>query len=340
LPVDQYIGGIEHAILHLLYARFFNKLMRDEGLVENDEPFSKLLTQGMVIAETYYRTNDDGSKEWFNPADVTVEHDDKGTAVRATLQADGQEVTIGGIEKMAKSKNNGVDPQGLIDRYGADTVRLYTMFAAPPEHTLEWSDAGVEGAHRFLKRLWKLSVTHLQTGDVPELNKDELTEAQKKLRLKIHATISKVNDDIGRRYTFNTAIAAVMELSNALSQAKDDSDNGRAIMREGLETSILLLSPIVPHITDTLWQEFGHTEPAINTAWPVVDDSALVQNELQLIVQVNGKLRAKITVATDADNKQIEETAISDQNVQKFIADKEIRKVIVVPGRLVNIVIS
>ena len=340
LPVDQYIGGIEHAILHLLYARFFNKLMRDEGLVENDEPFSKLLTQGMVIAETYYRTNDDGSKEWFNPADVTVEHDDKGTAIRATLQADAQEVSIGGIEKMAKSKNNGVDPQGLIDRYGADTVRLYTMFAAPPEHTLEWSDAGVEGAHRFLKRLWKLSATHLQTGDIAELKKDELTEAQKKLRLKIHATISKVNDDIGRRYTFNTAIAAVMELSNALSQAKDDSDNGRAIMREGLETSILLLSPIVPHITDTLWHEFGHTEPAINAAWPVVDETALVQNELQLIVQVNGKLRAKITVATDADNKQIEETAISDQNVQKFIADKEIRKVIVVPGRLVNIVVS
>ena len=308
--------------------------------MENDEPFSKLLTQGMVIAETYYRTNNDGSRDWFNPADVTVEDDDKGAAVRATLQADGQEVTIGGIEKMSKSKNNGVDPQGLINRYGADTVRLYTMFAAPPEQSLEWSDAGVEGAHRFLKRLWKLSVTHLQTGDVPELNKDELTEAQQKLRLKIHATISKVNDDIGRRYTFNTAIAAIMELSNALSQAKDDSDNGRAIMREGLETSILLLSPIVPHITDTLWHEFGYTEPAINAAWPEVDDSALVQNELQLIVQVNGKLRAKITVATDADNKQIEETAISDQNVQKFIADKEIRKVIVVPGRLVNIVIS
>jgi len=340
LPVDQYIGGIEHAILHLLYARFFNKLMRDEGLIENDEPFSKLLTQGMVIAETYYRTNDDGSREWFNPADVTVEHDDKGSAVRATLQKDGKQVSIGAIEKMSKSKNNGVDPQGLIDRYGADTVRLYTMFASPPEHTLEWSDAGVEGAYRFLKRLWKLSAEHLQTGEPPELKKDELTDAQQKLRLKIHATISKVNDDIGRRYTFNTAIAAVMELSNALSQAKDDSDNGRAIMREGLETSILLLSPIVPHITAALWQEFGHTEPVINAAWPEIDDSALVQNEIQLVVQVNGKLRAKITVATDADNKQIEETAVSDENVQRFIADKEIRKVIVVPGRLVNIVVS
>jgi len=340
LPVDQYIGGIEHAILHLLYARFFNKLMRDEGLVENDEPFSKLLTQGMVIAETYYRINDNGSKEWFNPADVTVEHDDKGAAVRMILQKDGKEVSIGAIEKMSKSKNNGVDPQGLIDRYGADTVRLYTMFAAPPEQSLEWSDAGVEGAYRFLKRLWKLSAEHLQTGEVPELKKDELTDAQQKLRLKIHATISKVNDDIGRRYTFNTAIAAVMELSNALSQAKDDSDNGRAIMREGLETSILLLSPIVPHITSALWQEFDHTEPVINAAWPEVDDSALVQKELQLIVQVNGKLRAKITVATDADNEQIEETAISDANVQKFIADKEIQKVIVVPGRLVNIVVS
>jgi len=340
LPVDQYIGGVEHAILHLLYARFFNKLMRDEGLVENDEPFSRLLTQGMVIAETYYRINDDGSKDWFNPVDVRVEHDDKGGAVRAVLQADGQEVSIGGIAKMSKSKNNGVDPQDLIDRYGADTVRLYTMFAAPPEQSLEWSDAGVEGAYRFLKRLWKLSAEHLQTGELPELKKDALTDAQKKLRLKIHATISKVNDDIGRRYTFNTAIAAVMELSNALSQAKDDSDNGRAITREGLETSILLLSPIVPHITDALWREFGHTEPVIDAAWPEIDDSALVQNELQLVVQVNGKLRAEITVATDADKKQIEETAISNENVQKFIANKEIRKIIVVPGRLVNIVIS
>jgi len=241
---------------------------------------------------------------------------------------------------MSKSKNNGVDPQGLIDRYGADTVRLYTMFAAPPEQSLEWSDAGVEGAYRFLKRLWKLSAEHLHTRELPELKKDALTDAQKKLRLKIHATISKVNDDIGRRYTFNTAIAAVMELSNALSQAKDDSDNGRAIMREGLETSILLLSPIVPHITDALWREFGHTEPVIDAAWPEIDDSALVQNELQLIVQVNGKLRAKITVVIDADKKQIEETAISNENVQKFIANKEIRKIIVVPGRLVNIVIS
>lgn len=340
LPVDQYIGGIEHAILHLLYARFFNKLMRDEGLVENDEPFSKLLTQGMVIAETYYRNNGDGSKEWFNPADVTVEHDEKGNAIKATLKSDGQDVTIGGIEKMAKSKNNGVDPQSLIDRYGADTVRLYTMFAAPPEHSLEWSDAGVEGAHRFLKRLWKLSVTHLQAGDSSNLKKTELSDDQKKLRHKIHSTIAKVNDDIGRRYTFNTAIAAVMELSNSLSQAKDDSDNGRAIMREGLETSVLLLSPIVPHITDTLWREFGHTDPVIDATWPEVDDAALVQNELQMMVQVNGKLRAKIIVPVDADQQHIEETAVSDDNVQKFIAGKDVRKVIVVPGRLVNIVVS
>ena len=340
LPVDQYIGGIEHAILHLLYARFFNKLMRDEGLVENDEPFSKLLTQGMVIAETYYRTNDDGSREWFNPADITLERDDKGSAIRATLSADGESVTIGRIEKMSKSKNNGVDPQSLIDRYGADTVRLYTMFAAPPEQTLEWSDAGVEGAYRFLKRLWKLSATHLEAGDVPDLKKDELSDAQQIIRLKIHTTINKVNDDIGRRYTFNTAIAATMELINILSHAKDESENGRAIMREGLETVILLLSPIVPHITEVLWREFGHTKPIIDAAWPEVDESALVQKELQLVVQVNGKLRAKIMVPSDADQKQIEESAISDENVQKFIAEKQIRKVIVVPGRLVNIVVS
>lgn len=340
LPVDQYIGGIEHAILHLLYARFFNKLMRDEGLVENDEPFSNLLTQGMVIAETYYRTNDDGSREWFNLADITVEHDEKGIAIRATLNADENSVTIGGIEKMSKSKNNGVDPQSLIDRYGADTVRLYTMFAAPPEQSLEWSDAGVEGAYRFLKRLWKLSAAHLEAGNVPDLNKDELSDAQQKLRLKIHVTINKVNDDIGRRYTFNTAIAATMELINALSHAKDESENGRAIMREGLETAILLLSPIVPHITEVLWHEFDHEEPMIDAAWPEVDESALLQDEIQLIVQVNGKLRAKIMVPSDADRKQIEESAISDENVQKFIADKEIKKVIVVPGRLVNIVVS
>jgi len=340
LPVDQYIGGIEHAILHLLYARFFNKLMRDEGLVENDEPFSKLLTQGMVIAETYYRINNDGSREWFNPADVTVEHDDKGNAIRATFNADGETVTIGGIEKMSKSKNNGADPQHLIDRYGADTVRLYTMFASPPEQSLEWSDAGVEGAHRFLKRLWKLSATHLEADGIPQLNQDELSDEQQKLRHKIHVTIKKVNDDIGRRYTFNTAIAATMELINALSHAKDESENGHAIMREGLETVILLLSPIVPHITEVLWREFGHKEPIIDASWPKVDESALVQNELQLIVQVNGKLRAKIIVPADADQKQIEETAVSDDNVQKFIAEKDIRKVIVVPGRLVNIVVS
>lgn len=340
LPVDQYVGGIEHAILHLLYARFFNKLMRDEGLVENDEPFTKLLTQGMVIAETYYRTNNDGSKEWFNPTDITVKHDDKGAAVSATLNSDGETVTIGGIEKMSKSKNNGIDPQNLIDRYGADTVRLYTMFAAPPEQSLEWSDTGVEGAFRFLKRLWKLCVTHLEAGNISALNKKELSSEQQKIRHKIHTTIRKVNDDIGRRYTFNTAIAAIMELVNALSQTKDTSETGHAIMREGLETVILLLAPIVPHITEKLWHEFGHTESIIDTAWPKVDNSALVQNELQLIVQVNGKLRAKIMITANAGQKQIEETALANENIQKFIAEKDIRKVIVVPGRLVNIVVS
>ena len=341
LPVDQYIGGIEHAILHLLYARFFNKLMRDEGLLENDEPFSKLLTQGMVVAETYYRTNDDGSKEWFNPADVAVEYDDKGRAVRATLLSDGKDVSIGGIEKMSKSKNNGVDPQDLIDRYGADTVRLYTMFASPPEHSLEWSDAGVEGAYRFLKRLWKLSAEHNKTDCILELKKDELTDEQQKIRHKIHSTIAKVNDDIGRRYTFNTAIAAIMELTNALSQVKDNSENGRAVIREGLETLILLLSPIVPHITDALWREFGHSEPIIiDAAWPDIDETALVQNEIQLMVQINGKLRAKIKAPISADQNQIEEIAVANENVQKFIAGNAIKKIIVVPGRLVNIVIS
>lgn len=345
LPVDQYVGGIEHAILHLLYARFFNKLMRDEGLLENDEPFSRLLTQGMVIAETYYRIDDNGSKEWFNRSDVDLLYDSKGGIVKAILKSDDQPVTVGGIEKMSKSKNNGVDPQILIDSYGADTVRLYAMFAAPPEKNLEWSDDGVEGASRFLKRLWRLSAQHFEQSGAANpkkdsLDKESLSDEQRKLRYKIHTTIAKVNDDIGRRYTFNTAIAAIMELVNVLSQTRDDSNNGDAIIREGLEAVVLLLSPITPHISEVLWREFGHTEAVIDTPWPEPDSSALVQDELQLMVQVNGKLRSRITVSSDTDQKQIEEIAMTDDKIVKFIGDKEIRKIIVVPQRLVNIVVS
>ncbi len=337
LPVDQYIGGIEHAVLHLLYARFFNKLMRDEGLLDNDEPFSKLLTQGMVVAETYYRIGDDGTKTWFNHNEVEVAYDANGRANGATLRKTGEPVEIGAIEKMSKSKNNGIDPQGLIDRYGADTVRLYTMFAAPPEHSLQWSDTGVEGAHRFLKKLWRLAVNHLRATDSKDvaLNTRRLTDTQRRLYHKIHATIAKVNDDIGRRYTFNTAIAAVMELINALSESED-----HALIRTGLETTILLLAPIVPHIAEALWQAFGHHESVVNAAWPSVDETALVSDEFQLVVQVNGKLRARMMVSADADQAELESIALADDKIQRIITDKTVKKVIVVPGRLVNFVVS
>ena len=294
LPVDQYVGGIEHAVLHLLYARFFNKLMRDEGLLARDEPFTCLLTQGMVLK--------DGSK-------------------------------------MSKSKGNTVDPQGLIDQYGADTVRLFTMFAAPPEQSLEWSDSGVEGASRFLKRLWKLVYWHVEAGTSSELKVVELNETQKAVRHSVHSTLAKVSDDVGRRYTFNTAIAANMELMNTLSRFDDDSEQGRAVMQEALDAVVLMLSPIVPHITHTLWAALGHQQAVVDSAWPSVDESALVQASIALVVQVNGKVRGKINVAPDASREVIEAAVMDEDNVQKFIADKAVRKIIVVPGKLVNVVV-
>jgi leucyl-tRNA synthetase len=290
-PVDQYIGGIEHAVLHLLYARFFHKLMRDEGLLDSDEPFENLLTQGMVLK--------DGSK-------------------------------------MSKSKGNTVDPQPLIEKYGADTVRLFILFAAPPEQSLEWNDEGVEGASRFLKRLWKLVLTHHTTH--AELKPGDLNSVQKEIRFKLHETIAKVSDDVGRRHTFNTAIAAIMELINDLSKFNDDSEQGKAVVREAVEQIILLLSPIVPHITQQLWTELGHDELLADMAWPACDESALVRDEIEMVVQVNGKLRAKISVAMSADNAAIEALATADERVAANLEGKTIRKVIVVPKRLVNIV--
>ncbi|MCW9013351.1 MAG: leucine--tRNA ligase [Gammaproteobacteria bacterium] len=295
LSVDQYIGGIEHAVLHLLYARFFHKLMRDVGLVKTDEPFTNLLTQGMVLK--------DGTK-------------------------------------MSKSKGNTVDPQGLIDQYGADTVRLFTMFAAPPEQSLEWADSGVDGASRFLKRLWKQVFSHVSAGPVEALDKDALDEKQKAIRLKLHETIRKVSDDIGRRYTFNTAIAAVMELMNELAKFNDDSEQGRAVMQEALDATVLLLSPIVPHITHELWQQLGHETVIVNESWPEYDESALVRDSIELIVQVNGKLRAKIQVPADADKATIEQLAVDNDNVKAHTEGKTLRKLIVVPGRLVNLVVN
>ncbi|MGB0466107.1 MAG: leucine--tRNA ligase [Pontibacterium sp.] len=341
LPVDQYIGGIEHAILHLLYSRFFHKLMRDQGLVDSDEPFKRLLCQGMVLAETYYRENEGGGQTWFAPSDVQAETDEKGRFISATLKADGEPVLFAGVSKMSKSKNNGIDPQVMIDKYGADTVRLFMMFAAPPEQTLEWSDSGVDGAHRFLKRLWKQVFDHLQTGDTTvALDASSLNDNQKALRRKVHETIQKVSDDIERRQTFNTAIAATMELSNAIARFVDVSDQGRAVTQEALCTAVQLLSPIVPHLSHNLWQQLGQSGDIMTAAWPQVDESALVRASIQMVVQVNGKVRAKVDVAADADEDVILHTALAEENVQKHMADKSIRKKIVVPGKLVNIVVG
>ena len=295
LPVDQYIGGIEHAVLHLLYARFFHKLMRDEGLVSGDEPFKNLLTQGMVLK--------DGTK-------------------------------------MSKSKGNTVDPQALIDQYGADTSRLFMMFAAPPEQSLEWSDKAVEGSNRFLKRLWRSVQEHVEAGEVVALDVNSLSDELKDFRRQTHQALTKVSDDIGRRHTFNTAIAAIMELMNALAKLSDNSEQARAVVQEALEITVLMISPITPHISHELWQALGHDEAVVNVAWPNVDESALVQDKIELMVQVNGKLRSKISVAADLAKDAIEALALEDESVQKFTEGKDIRKVIVVPGRLVNIVVA
>lgn len=345
LPVDQYIGGIEHAILHLLYARFFHKLMRDEGLVQGDEPFRNLLTQGMVVADTFYRELDNGGKDWINPADVTLSRDDKGRITGAVLTADGLPVIHGGMEKMSKSKNNGVDPQSLIDSHGADTARLFMMFAAPPEQSLEWSDAGVDGASRFLRRLWKLVHTHLAKGDAPALDKAALNADQKALRRKLHETIAKVSDDYGRRLTFNTAIAAVMELLNAVQKLDaapaTDSASGQALAleREALHSVVLLLSPIVPHIGHQLLRELGHDGGLVGATWPVADPEALARDTLTLMIQVNGKLRGQIEVPADADQANIEAAALANPDARRFMAGAAPKKVIVVKQKLVNIVV-
>jgi leucyl-tRNA synthetase len=291
-PVDQYVGGIEHAILHLLYARFYHKLLRDEGLVDSDEPFARLLTQGMVLK--------DGAK-------------------------------------MSKSKGNTVDPQSLIDRYGADTVRLFSMFAAPPDQSLEWSDSGVEGANRFLKRLWKLVARHVADGPVEPLDPAALDALQKAVRRKTHETIAKVGDDYGRRQTFNTAIAAVMELCNELGKL-DESAQSRAVADEALRAAVLMLCPIVPHACHALWPELGGSGDVLDAPWPVVDESALERDSIEMVVQVNGKVRARMEVAADAERSSIERLAQQQDNVQRFLGGATVRKVIVVPGKLVNIV--
>ncbi len=331
MPVDQYVGGIEHAILHLLYSRFWTKVMRDFGMTKVSEPFNKLLTQGMVVAPTFYRDGSDGRKQWINPADVTVQTDDKSRPLSATLNSDGQPVIMGGIEKMSKSKNNGVDPQQLIERYGADTARVFMMFAAPPEQSLEWNDAGVEGANRFLKRLWAYVSEH--KGALG--NEIVVTDGNKDARREIHEVLQQALNDFGK-YQFNTVIAACMKIMNTLS--KLDGEGADALRNEGVSILLRLLSPIAPHITHALWRELGYGDDILNSPWPQVDESALVKDSIDLVVQVNGKMRGQISVPAGADNKAIEEAALADEKVQSFIDGKTIRKIIVVPGRLVNVV--
>ena len=336
--VDQYIGGIEHAILHLLYARFFTKLMRDEGLVNVDEPFERLLTQGMVLAETFYSENEKGIKTWYNADDVQKEKDGTYSLMWAD---DHTTVQFGGMEKMSKSKNNGVDPQEIIERYGSDTARLFMMFAAPPEQSLEWSDSGVEGAHRFLRRLWRTVYEYLKQGGAVKAfagSQDGLSKELKDLRHKLHATIAKVSDDYGRRQQFNTAIAAVMELLNQYDKTDTGSEQGRAVAQEVLETAVRLLWPIVPHICETLWSELNSAK-LWEAGWPTVDEAALVKSEIEVMVQVNGKLRGKITVAADASKADLEAAALATEGAVKFMEGKPAKKIIVVPGRLVNIVV-
>jgi leucyl-tRNA synthetase len=338
LPVDQYIGGIEHAILHLLYARFFHKLMRDEGLLSSNEPFKNLLTQGMVVADTYYRVLENGGKDWFNPADVEIERDGKGKVLAAKLKSDGLPVEIGGTEKMSKSKNNGVDPQAMIDAYGADTCRLFMMFASPPDMSLEWSDSGVEGGNRFLRRVWRLAQGHVSQGLPSALDTRALSDAQKEVRRAIHLAIRQASVDIGQHHKFNTAIAQVMTLMNVLEKASQGSEQDRALLHEGLETVALLLAPITPHISHQLWQELGHDDAIIDARWPQVDEAALVQDSLNLVIQVNGKLRGHIEVAANASRDEVEAAARANEGVLRFTEGLNIRKVIVVPGKLVNIV--
>lgn len=338
LPVDQYIGGIEHACMHLLYARFFHKLLRDAGLVNSDEPFKKLLCQGMVLADAFYYIDKDGSKVWVSPLDVKVTRDDKGKIVEAkTLQ--GQSVVHAGMTKMSKSKNNGIDPQTMVERYGADTVRLFMMFASPAELTLEWKEEGVEGALRFLKKLWNIVISAIPYSGL-KLDVSKLNENQKALRRELHKTIAKVTDDIGRRQTFNTAIAAVMELINNMNKAPLETDQDRALCVDILNNIVLMLYPITPHICFELWHKLGHTSNIDNESWPAVDESALVETQKLIVIQVNGKVRGKVNVAVDATKEQIMELAQKDATVTKFMADHEIKKVIYVPGKLLNIVVG
>ncbi|WP_405424755.1 leucine--tRNA ligase [Pantoea stewartii] len=339
LPVDQYVGGIEHAIMHLMYFRFFHKLLRDAGLVNSNEPAKRLLCQGMVLADAFYYLGVNGERNWVSPVDVTVERDEKGRIVKA-VDTQGREVIYAGMSKMSKSKNNGIDPQLMVERYGADTVRLFMMFASPADMTLEWQESGVEGANRFLKRVWKLVYDHSQKGATVALDVASLNDDQKALRRDLHKTIAKVSDDIGRRQTFNTAIAAVMELMNKLARAPQDSEQDRALMQEALLAVTRLLYPFTPHASYVLWQTLGGEGTIDNAEWPVADDAAMVEDSLLVVVQVNGKVRGKITVAAEATQEQVQARAAEEPLVAKYLDGVSIRKVIYVPGKLLNLVVG
>ncbi len=340
LPMDQYIGGIEHAILHLMYFRFYHKLLRDAGMVSSDEPAVRMLCQGMVVAETYYQDDDNGRRRWINPSEVEFSRDSKGRTIGATLISDGSSVSIGAVEKMSKSKNNGIDPDGLIDRFGADTVRLFSMFASPPDQSLEWSESGVEGAWRFLRRIWKQVAMHVQDGPFDELDAAGLDERQKEIRRLLHDTIAKVSDDMERRYTFNTAIAAIMELSNHLARFEDDSPQGHAVRHEALSAVVRMLAPITPHVCETLWRLLGATAPLYAGPWPEVDESARERALVTLVVQVNGKLRARLELPPAAPEADALSAALANDNVVRHTQEKQIRKVIHIPDKLLNIVVA
>jgi len=362
MPMDQYIGGIEHAILHLLYARFWTKVMRDLGLISFNEPFKNLLTQGMVLNETYYRELPNGRREWINPADVDLQLDEKGRPQGATLKSDGLPVEIGGVEKMAKSKNNGIDPQTLIDLYGADTSRLFTMFAAPPEQQLEWSETGVEGAARFLRRLWNFAdankavcqstssasnplinqILTKQNLTKQNLTKQDLTKQDQALRFEIHTILKQANFDYSRMQ-YNTVVSACMKMLNTLEQSAEISST---VMVESISILLRILYPVVPHITQQLWTDLGFDQAnqstlgqLLDAPWPEVDESALIQNEIKLMLQVNGKLRGDFLVPADSSKEQIESIAMATPTLQKLLEGAIPKKVIVVPGRLVNVVI-
>ena len=339
LPVDQYIGGIEHATMHLLYFRFFHKLLRDAGFVTSDEPAQKLLCQGMVLADAFYYTSPTNERIWVSPTQVTLERDEKGRIIKAT-DPEGRELVHTGMTKMSKSKNNGIDPQEMVEKYGADTVRLFMMFASPAEMTLEWQESGVEGAKRFLGRVWNLVYEYSQNPAKTALDVTALSADQKALRRDVHKTIAKVSDDIGRRQTFNTAIAAVMELMNKLTRAPLESEQDRSVMAEALSAVVRMLYPITPHICFELWKALGNESNIDNAEWVKADEAAMVEDEKLIVVQVNGKVRGKVTVAADADEETVKTVAFADENVKKFTDNTQIVKVIYVPGKLLNVVVK